>query len=107
MCGIGKSLAAVSCEKVSGATDAPLTTKKPCLDKYSNCQDLAVKSCWKPEMGQDCAQACGLCEGLTPVASYTCYDKYSNCPSLTAYCSQDNIADGCKKSCGTCYTSAG
>ena len=45
MYGIGKSLAAVSCEKTSGATDATLTTKKPCLDKYSNFKDLAIGYC--------------------------------------------------------------
>ena len=107
MCGIGKSLAAVSCEKTSGATDAPLTTKKPCLDKYSNCKDLAIGYCWQPSIAQDCAEACGLCDGMTPVASYTCYDKYTNCPDLTNYCNQDNIGKSCKKSCGTCFASAG
>ena len=105
MCGIGKSMAAVSCEKVSGPTDAPLTTKKPCLNKYSNCNDLATRACWQPSIAQDCAEACGLCDGMTPVASYTCYDKYTNCPDLTKYCSQDNIGQGCKKSCGTCFAS--
>ena len=54
MCGIGKALAVPSCQKVGGATSAPLTTAKPCVDKYSNCADLAKTNCKK--FGESCAK---------------------------------------------------
>ena len=54
MCGIGTALAVPSCEKVSGATSAPLTTKKPCVDKYTNCPTLAKTHC--STLGMKCAK---------------------------------------------------
>ena len=62
MCGIGRVIATVTCEKVqfcssrvvrllivilkvAGPTSAPLTTAKPCIDKYTNCADLAKTNC--------------------------------------------------------------
>ena len=47
MCGIGKSMVTLDCEATSGPTDPPLTTEKPCDDVFSNCGDLAEKSCYK------------------------------------------------------------
>jgi len=31
-----------------------------------------------------------------------CFDKYSNCATLTLFCNQPNIKNGCKKACGRC-----
>ena len=47
MCGIGKSMVTLDCEATSGPTDPPLTTEAPCNDVFSNCADLAEKSCYK------------------------------------------------------------
>jgi len=58
MCGIAKAIATVDCEKVSGPTSAPLTTAKPCVDKFSNCADLAKTNC--KAHGEHCAKSCGL-----------------------------------------------
>jgi len=102
MCGIGKRIVVVTCETTSGPTDPPMTTEKPCVDKYTNCPELAEKYCYQPGIGEDCALSCGLCEGMTPAKSYTCYDKYSNCNQIKPYCYQDQIAAGCKISCNTC-----
>merc|ERR1712215_514478 len=82
MCGIGKEFAIVTCEKVAGPTDPTLTTAVPCIDQYSNCPEVAKEHCYKEEYTKDCIKSCGLCEGMTPAASYTCYDRYSNCPEL-------------------------
>ena len=54
MCGVGRALAVPSCGKVGGVTSAPLTTAKPCVDKYSNCADLAKTNCKK--YGESCAK---------------------------------------------------
>ena len=54
MCGVGEVLAVPKCEKVSGATSAPLTTAKPCVDKYSNCPSLAATNCHS--YGEHCAK---------------------------------------------------
>ena len=40
--------------KVSGPTSAPLTTAKPCVDKFSNCADLAKTNC--KAHGEHCAK---------------------------------------------------
>merc|ERR1719435_257297 len=53
----------------------PLTTKKPCLDKYSNCATLAKSSCWQDKIKNSCAKSCGMCPGMTPARSSYCYDK--------------------------------
>merc|ERR1719464_2055688 len=99
MCGVGRALAVPSCGKVGGATSAPLTTAKPCVDKYSNCADLAKTNCKK--YGESCAKSCGLCEGMTPHPSNTCADRYNNCASLAqSHCSQDNMKSDCCISCG-------
>merc|ERR1711973_269230 len=102
MCGIGRSMAVVKCSRTSGSTDPPLTTKKPCMNKFSNCDDLARTSCYQSHIAEGCPKACGLCDGMTPARSYTCYDKYSNCNEMRPYCNQANIATGCKKSCNLC-----
>jgi len=102
MCGIGRSMAVVKCSRVSGPTDGPRTTKKPCIDKYSNCPDLARTACYQDHIAKGCAKSCGLCPGMTPNRSYTCYNKFSNCPSLAAYCGQDNIKNNCKMTCTGC-----
>ena len=47
MCGVGKTMVTVDCGAVNGPTDAPLTTAAPCEDKWSNCPELAQKSCYK------------------------------------------------------------
>jgi hypothetical protein len=98
MCGIGQSASVVSCVRVAGATDAPRTTAKPCVDAYSNCPDLALNYCYQPSISSSCYKSCGLCPGMTPAKSNTCYDTYSNCATLcgTSYKSV------CKKSCGGC-----
>jgi len=102
MCGIGKSAAVVTCSKSRAPTNRPLTTKKPCLDKFSNCKKLAATSCYQSKIADACQKSCGLCAGMTPARSYTCYNMYNNCAELTGYCSQAKIAKGCKISCGKC-----
>ena len=101
MCGIGKDLVTVSCGSTTGPTDAPLTTKAPCVDKWTNCPDLAERNCYKTSTAADCQKSCGLCPGLTPVASNTCYDVYGNCEEL-AKTNCKKYASECKKSCGLC-----
>merc|ERR1711933_427242 len=91
-CGIGTALAVPSCQKVGGATSAPLTTAKPCVDKYSNCADLAKTNC--KQFGESCAKSCGLCDGMTPHPSNTCAGL------AESYCYQDNIKTDCCISCG-------
>ena len=54
MCGVGKVLVVPECEAVAGATSAPLTTAKPCEDKYSNCPQLAETNCHS--YGEHCAK---------------------------------------------------
>ena len=54
MCGVGKTIALPLCTKVGGPTSAPLTTSKPCVDKYSNCADLAKTNC--KTYGESCAK---------------------------------------------------
>merc|ERR1712061_424511 len=99
MCGIGKSLAVPSCGKVAGATSAPLTTKKPCVDKYSDCPTLAKTNC--KQYGSKCAKSCGLCAGMTPVASNKCADRYNNCAALAkTSCYQTKMKTDCCISCG-------
>ena len=80
MCGVGEVLALPRCTKLTGPTSAPLTTAKPCRDKYSNCPALAETNCHS--YGEHCAKSCGLCEGLTPHTSNTCWDQFTNCPAL-------------------------
>jgi len=101
MCGIGKTMVYVTCEKVTGPTDQPRTTTKPCEDKYSNCPEHAKNSCWRVWVANDCAKSCGTCEGMTKAASFDCYDKYGNCPSL-AKTNCHKWGKSCKKSCGLC-----
>ena len=100
MCNIKKVIATMDCEKVSGPTDAPLTTKKPCLDKYTNCRELARDSCYKNQ--EHCQKSCGLCEGMTPNPSNTCYNEFTNCNELC-----DTWPNKCKKACGLCNKNSG
>merc|ERR1719193_110120 len=102
MCGIGKSITTVSCTRTGGPTDAPLTTAKPCFDKFSNCAELAATSCYQAKIAEGCPKACGLCPGLKPARSVTCYNKFSNCNQMANACNQQNVRDGCKITCGTC-----
>merc|ERR1719266_2471713 len=99
MCGIGSDLAFPSCEKVSGATSAPLTTKKPCVDKYTNCPSLAKTHC--STLGMKCAKSCGKCAGMTPVASNSCADQFGNCKELAqTMCYRSRVKKACCISCG-------
>merc|ERR1719348_222840 len=103
MCGIGRSISVVKCSRMSGPTDAPKTTKKPCLDKYSNCAALARDYCYQAGIARDCAKSCGLCPGMTPARSYKCYNKYSNCGDYKRYCNNNqNIKNSCVMTCTGC-----
>ena len=101
MCGIGKVMVTVKCEKVAGPTDPPMTTKAPCLDVWSNCPDLAKGHCYQPRIAEKCKKSCGLCPGLTPAPSNTCYDVFGNCADL-AKTNCKKHGPNCKKSCGLC-----
>merc|ERR1711936_1488525 len=94
MCGVGSVIVVAKCDKSEGAISAPLTTAKPCVDKYSNCPTLAKTNCYKEKYKTDCCISCGLGEGMTPAASNTCYDTYGNCADLCPW-----YGDLCKKSC--------
>jgi len=99
MCGVANVLVSVTCDSVKGATDAPLTTAKPCVDKYSNCPKLAETNCYKN--AEHCHKSCGLCEGMTPHSSNTCYDQWSNCPKLAKNkCYKEWVSKECCISCG-------
>jgi len=99
MCGIGSLMVTVECETVDGATDAPLTTATPCEDKYSNCATLAKTNC--NGNSEHCQKSCGLCSGMTPVASNTCYDTWNNCETLAeTSCYDDTYKTNCCISCG-------
>lgn len=99
MCGVGQSLVNVECGKVYGPTDAPLTTKAPCFDRWTDCPKRAETNCKK--YGEFCEKSCGLCKGMTPHVSNTCNDQFSNCKNLaTRACYQKKISDGCCLSCG-------
>jgi len=99
MCGIGTALAVPSCVKVAGATSAPLTTKKPCVDKYTNCPTLAKTYC--SQLGMKCAKSCGKCAGMTPVASNSCADQFGNCKQLAkTMCYNSRVKKACCISCG-------
>ena len=54
MCNIGKVFALPICQKVGGATSAPLTTSEPCVDKSSKCPELAKTNC--KQYGSKCAK---------------------------------------------------
>jgi len=102
MCGIGKEIVTITCERDETPTDAPLTTETPCLDRWNNCHDLANDYCYEEDISAGCRKSCGLCEGMTPHPSNTCYDKWNNCPELKDFCNHDQISRDCKKSCGNC-----
>jgi len=101
MCGIGKAMVTVKCEKVAGPTDPPMTTKAPCFDAWSSCPDRAKEKCYQPRVADKCKKSCGLCPGLTPAPSYTCYDEFGNCADL-AKTKCYKYGPNCKKSCGLC-----
>merc|ERR1712080_791148 len=66
MCGVGGTIVVTKCgPNGSTSTDAPLTTPKPCVDKYSNCPQM-TKYCSdpnNPQIAAGCQKACGLCGG--------------------------------------------
>merc|ERR1711915_26655 len=101
MCSIGYKLAVVKCKKVWGATEGPLTTAKPCVDRYTNCPEIAKTRCYKNH--KVCEKSCGMCKGMTPARSYTCYDKWGNCPKYKWQCKQGtwHMTD-CRATCGKC-----
>ena len=101
MCGIGEYFVVADCERVEGPTDAPLTTKEPCFDTYTNC-NKHTNACWHDDMKANCKETCGLCEGMTPLPSVTCYDKYTDCNKLTNECWHDDRKANCKETCGLC-----
>jgi hypothetical protein len=99
MCGVGQVLVTVSCGPVYGPTDAPLTTEKPCFDKYNNCPEFVETNC--KHYGEGCAKSCGLCPGMTPHASNTCSDSWTNCKEMAQKrCHEPRIASECCLSCG-------
>jgi len=97
MCGIGSVIVTVSCGSVDGPTDAPLTTATPCVDKYTNCPELALTNCHGNS--EHCAKSCGLCEGMTPEPSNVCYNTFNNCDEL-AKTECYNYPTECCISCG-------
>merc|ERR1712123_446348 len=100
MCGIGKVIVTVDCKTVDGPTDAPQTTAKPCLDKYTNCADLARDNCFAN--AENCPKSCGKCDGMTPHPSNTCYNKFNNC---NQHCN-NSFKKHCKKACGLCNSAS-
>merc|ERR1711936_939136 len=102
MCGIGPEIATVTCERVGGATDPPLTTAYPCRDKFNNCAQLVGTGCWQAQISEGCEKSCQLCPGMLPVESYSCYDTFSNCYQLAPRICSTDRASKCQKSCGTC-----
>jgi len=93
MCGINKVHTVVTCSRVPGPTSSPLTTKKPCFDKYNNCQQIAVRGNNCAAHKENCMKSCGLCEGMTPHKSVKCPDAFTNCRDLCPH-------PQCKASCG-------
>jgi len=103
MCGVGKVIAYVKCEAVSGPTSPTLTAEAPCHDFHDYCEKDAETLCHKPYMFQYCRTSCGLCKGMTPVPSFTCYDEDPSCVELAKTdCYREFISSNCKKSCGLC-----
>jgi len=104
MCGVGKTMVVAQCAKTDGPTDAPITTEKPCNDKWTNCPALAEEKCYKSWVGEDCPKSCGKCPGDTPAASNTCYNIYSNCDSLCQKHPNHSEVNNewCRKACGKC-----
>jgi len=107
MCGVGGTIVVTKCgPNGSTSTDAPLTTPKPCIDKYTNCPQM-TKYCTdpnNPQIAAGCQKACGLCGG-GPTQAPWCADDYTNCPQLAAFCNDSfnpQIGTGCKKTCGKC-----
>ena len=99
MCGIGQTIVTVDCEKVPGPTDTPTTTKKPCFDKYSDCNKVAIPRC--DRMAADCPKTCGKCEGQTPHPSNTCSNKWGNCDKIAkSSCYKAKYKKECCYACG-------
>ena len=102
MCGIGPHISTITCERVAGATSAPLTTAYPCADKTSQCSQYR-DACWQEQISEACEQTCQLCPGMTPLESYTCYDEFNNCRDYAPdICSDQENSKKCMKTCGTC-----
>jgi len=104
MCGVGKEIAYVKCEAVSGPTSATLTTEAPCHDNNIGCKKKAETSCYNSTVKNICPKSCGLCKGMTPVLSNTCYDEYSEycADKAKTDCYKEEVSSKCKKSCGLC-----
>ena len=99
MCGIGKTIVTVECEKIPGPTDTPTTTKKPCFNKYSDCDQIAIPRCNK--MADACPRTCGKCEGQTPHPSNTCSNRWSNCDKIAKEsCWDETVKKDCCYACG-------
>ena len=58
-----QTMVVAQCARTDGPTDAPITTEKPCNDKWSNCPALAEEKCYKSWVGEDCPKSCGKCPG--------------------------------------------
>jgi hypothetical protein len=103
-CGVGRTIAVVTCEAELGPVDATIPDlDRPCYDVYSNCPELALTSCYIPDIATNCVLSCGLCPGLDPAESNTCYDAYSNCAELAqTLCYDKDTSKHCLRSCGLC-----
>jgi len=98
--GLGKSLLAVTCQKVGGPTDLPPTTLEVCADEYeSGCDVLAELNCKK--YGKHCKKSCGLCEGMKPLPSNACADTRLECSEIANdLCWNREYKVECCRSCG-------
>jgi len=97
MCGIGKALVGLVCERVPGPTSSPLKPVAPCWDVFTNCDKyVRENNCHSHQ--ENCKKSCGLCEGMTPHPSNTCWDEWPSCP----YKCDTSRKKECKYSCGLC-----
>lgn len=100
MCGIGGSLAVVTCARDDATPSELLEAKAPCLDQCPHCPEFAKTNCKRKS--ESCPRSCGVCEGLTPVKSNFCYDEFSNCKEFADKNQCHKVKDECLISCGLC-----